>query len=339
MTAGLTAPMPRNQPESQPLPVVLLTGFLGSGKTSLLRRVLADPAAADTAVLINEFGEVGLDHLMVEATRPGDVVQLPSGCMCCAVKQDLALALHRLLTSRADGSLPPFRRVVIETSGLAEPAPILYTLAADAYLEHMLRCDRVVTVVDAVFGEATIERFAEATAQAVCADVLLVSKTDLQPASGALLRRLQVLNPWAEVIDGAAIASPAATLFAGFTAPHTTGARRQLRWAAAAHSNGIAAYSLVLRRKLTRLEFAVALGGLARERGEDLLRVKGLLEFADRPGRPAAVHAVQHTLYPPHWLDEWPDADQTQRLVFIVREIALEDISHRFHAGDPQLVE
>ncbi len=339
MIAGLTAPMLRNQPASQPLPVVLLTGFLGSGKTSLLRRVLADPAAADTAVLINEFGEVGLDHLMVEATRPGDVVQLPSGCMCCAVKQDLALALHRLLTSRADGSLPPFRRVVIETSGLAEPAPILYTLAADAYLEHMLRCNRVVTVVDAVFGEATIERFAEATAQAVCADVLLVSKTDLQPASDALLRRLQALNPWAGVIDGAAIASPAATLFADLTAPQTTGPRRQRRWAAAAHSNGIAAYSLVLRRKLTRLEFAVGLGGLARERGEDLLRVKGLLEFADRPGRPAAVHAVQHTLYPPQWLDEWPDADQTQRLVFIVRGIAGEEISHRFRAGDPQLVE
>ena len=118
--------------ETTPLPVALLTGFLGSGKTSFLRRVLADPEASwDTAVLINEFGEVGLDHLMVEATRPGDVVQLPSGCMCCAVKQDLALALHRLLTSRANGTLPPFRRVAIETSGLAEPAPILYTLAAE----------------------------------------------------------------------------------------------------------------------------------------------------------------------------------------------------------------
>ena len=175
-----------------------------AAKTSFLRRVLADPEASDTAVLINEFGEVGLDHLMVEATRPGDVVQLPSGCMCCAVKQDLALALHRLLRSRADGTLPPFRRVAIETSGLAEPAPILYTLAAEAYLEHMLRCDRVVTVVDAVLGEATIERFAEATAQAVCADLLLISKTDLQPASAELLQQLQSLNPWAEIAESAA---------------------------------------------------------------------------------------------------------------------------------------
>jgi G3E family GTPase len=319
--------------EAQPLPVALLTGFLGSGKTSFLRRVLADPEASDTAVLINEFGEIGLDHLMVEATRPGDVVQLPSGCMCCAVKQDLALALHRLLRSRADGTLPQFRRVVIETSGLAEPAPILYTLAAEAYLEHMLRCDRVVAVVDALLGEATIARFAEATAQAACADLLLISKTDIQRASAELLQQLESLNPWAEIADGPTLPSPAAVLF-----PATTVQRKQRRWAAAAHSNGISAYSLVLHRKLTRLEFAVALGGLARERGEDLLRVKGFVEFADKPGRPAELHAVQHTLYPPRWLDGWPDPDHSQRLVFIVRGIAPEEIKLRFHAADPEIM-
>jgi G3E family GTPase len=310
--------------------VALLTGFLGSGKTSFLRRVLADPEAADTAILINEFGEMGLDHLMVEATRPGDVVQLPSGCMCCAVKQDLALALHRLLTRRADGSLPPFRRVAIETSGLAEPAPILYTLAADAYLEHMLRCDRVVTVVDAVLGEATLARFSEATAQAVCADLLLISKTDLQPASAELLQALKSLNPWAEIAEGASLSSPPAALFA---TPSMR--RRQRPWSAAAHTHGITAFALVLRSKMTRLEFAMALGGLARERGEDLLRVKGLIEFADEPGRPAELHAVQHTLYPPRWLDAWPDSDHTQRLVFIVRDIAPEEITRRFASGDP----
>jgi len=325
-------PSPAASSTAQPLPVALLTGFLGSGKTSFLRRVLADPAASDTAVLINEFGEIGLDHLIVEATRPGDVVQLESGCMCCAVKQDLALALHRLLTSRADGTLPPFRRVAIETSGLAEPAPILYTLAADAYLEHMLRCDYVVTVVDGVLGEATIDRFAEATAQAVCADLLLISKTDIQPASAELRQRLQSLNPWAEIAEGTAIESPAAALFAAASTP-----RRQRRWAAAEHTNGITTHALILRRRMTRLEFAVALGGLARERGEDLLRVKGLVEFADQPGRPAELHAVQHTLYPPRWLDAWPDADHSQRLVFIVRDIAPEEIERRFHAGEPEI--
>jgi len=325
-------PAPPASEKVQPLPVALLTGFLGSGKTSFLRRVLADAEASDTAVLINEFGEIGLDHLIVEATRPGDVIQLPTGCMCCAVKQDLALALHRLLTSRADGTLPPFRRVAIETSGLAEPAPILYTLAADAYLEHMLRCDRVVTVVDAVLGEATIERFAEATAQAVCADLLLISKTDLQPVSPELRQRLQSLNPWAEIAEGGTLASAAAALFAPAATP-----RRQRRWAAAAHTNGITTHALVLHRQMTRLEFAIALGGLARERGEDLLRVKGLVEFADQPGRPAELHAVQHTLYPPRWLDAWPDADHSQRLVFIVRDISPEEITRRFQAGDPEI--
>jgi G3E family GTPase len=319
---------------SDPLPTVVLTGFLGSGKTSFLRRVLADPAASDTAVLINEFGEVGLDHLMVEATRPGDVVQLPSGCMCCAVKQDLALALHRLLTNRADGTLPPFRRVAIETSGLAEPAPILYTLAADAYLEHMLRCHRVVTVVDATLGVTTIERFPEATAQAVCADLLLISKTDLQPDTAALRQQLEALNPAAEVADGATVESPVAALFGGAE----TRRRVQRLWAAAAHSNGIVAYAMTLRRKLTRLEFAVALGGLARKRGEDLLRVKGLVEFADRPGAVAELHAVQHTMYPPRWLDGWPDADSTQRLVFIVRDISPDEIREHFSAADPEII-
>ena len=321
--------------ETEPLPVALLTGFLGSGKTSFLRRVLGDPEASDTAVLINEFGEVGLDHLMVEATRPGDVVQLPSGCMCCAVKQDLALALHRLLTSRADGTLPLFRRVVIETSGLAEPAPILYTLAADAYLEHLLRCHRVVTVVDAVIGEATIARFAEATAQAACADLLLISKTDLQPAVTGLRRQLQALNPWAEIAEGVTVASPASTLFRGSGAPR----RVQRRWAAAEHSSGIVSYVLTLHRPLTRLEFAMALGGLARERGEDLLRVKGFVVFADRPDQVAEIHAVQHTLYPPRWLDAWPDEDHGQRLVFIVRDIASEEIRRRFHGGDPEITQ
>jgi G3E family GTPase len=326
-------PMRAAPADAEPLPVALLTGFLGSGKTSFLRRVLADNAAADTAVLINEFGEVGLDHLMVEATRPGDVVVLPSGCMCCAVKQDLALALHRLLTSRANGTLPPFRRVAIETSGLAEPAPILYTLAADAYLEHMLRCERVVTVVDAVFGEATIARFAEATAQAVCADLLVISKTDLQPASAALRAQLRALNPWAEIAEGATFESPAAALFAaGATRP------RQRAWSAAAHSNGITGHTLLLHRTLTRLQFAMALGGLARQRGEDLLRVKGIVEFADRPGEPAELHAVQHTLYPPRWLDAWPEADHRQVLVFIVRGIAPDEIMRCFSAGDPEIV-
>ena len=319
-----------------PLPIAVLTGFLGSGKTTFLRRVLASPAMGDTAVVINEFGEVGLDHLLVAAS-PDDVVQLPNGCLCCAVRQDLVRTLHGLLTRRAEAALPPFRRVAVETSGLAEPAPILYTLAADPYLERALRFDTVLTVVDALAGSSTLERYAEATAQAVVADRLLISKTDLAPAPEALLAGLAALNPSAEIVLAAGLVEPASALF------RETGSepRRPVRrlWSAAVHSHGISTVAIELRQAMTRLDFARALGGLARERGEDLLRVKGIVGFADVPSRPAAIHAVQHTLYPPEWFSEWPDADHRSRLVFITRDIAPDEILTRFAAGAPRVLD
>ncbi len=293
---------------------------------------------ADTAVVINEFGEVGLDHLLLEAS-PDDVVQLPSGCLCCTVRQDLVRTLHGLLARRAAAALPPFRRMVVETSGLAEPAPILYTLAADPMLERALRLDTVLAVIDAVSGAPTLERFAEATAQAVVADRLLISKTDLQTLPASLAAQLAALNPAAEIIIAADLSDPASALFRG-TGPAVSPlkSRRPPRpWSAvAAHSHGITTVAIALRRPMTRLDFAKALGGLARDRGEDLLRVKGLIAFADRPDRPAAVHAVQHTLYPPDWLDAWPDADRTTRLVFITRDIGVGEILARFAAGAPE---
>jgi G3E family GTPase len=317
------------------LPISVLTGFLGSGKTSFLRRVLASPAMGDTAVVINEFGEIGLDHLLVAAS-PDDVVQLPNGCLCCAVRQDLVRTLHGLLGRRAAAALPPFRRVVVETSGLAEPAPILYTLAADRYLEQALRFDSVLTLVDALAGSATLDRYAEATAQAVVADRLLISKTDLAPASESLLAELAALNPSAEILLATELADPAGALFREADA----GPRRPVRrlWSAGAHSHGISTVAIELRRAMTRLDFAKALGGLARERGEDLLRVKGIVGFADVPSRPAAIHAVQHTLYPPEWFMDWPDADRRSRLVFITRDISSGEILSRFAAGAPEVL-
>ncbi len=316
------------------MPIAIVTGFLGSGKTTFLRRLLAAPAMADTAVIINEFGEVGLDHLLVAAS-PDEVIQLPSGCLCCTVRQDLVRSLYRLLAGRGEGDLPPFRRIVVETSGLAEPAPILYTLAADARLEHELRLQTVLTLVDAVAGLATLDRHAEATAQAVVADRLLLTKTDLAPPPPALSGRLEAINPTAEIGDAACTGDPGAVLFA--SAPSATARQPQRRfWSAATHTHGIATFALALRRPMTRLDFAKALGGLARDRGEDLLRVKGLVEFADRPGRPAAIHAVQHTLYPPEWFGAWPDADRTSRLVFIVRDIAADELLARFAQGEPE---
>jgi G3E family GTPase len=317
------------------LPISVLTGFLGSGKTTFLRRVLADPAMGDTAVVINEFGEIGLDHLLVAAS-PDDVVQLPNGCLCCAVRQDLVRTLYGLLARRASAELAPFRRVVVETSGLAEPAPILYTLAADPCLERTLCFDTVLTVVDAVAGAATLERYAEATAQAVVADRLLISKTDLAPAPEALLAGLAALNPSAEIVRASELAGPAAALFREAVAEPRRPVRRL--WSAGAHSHGISTVAIELREEMTRLDFAKALGGLARERGEDLLRVKGIVGFADVPSRPAAIHAVQHTLYPPEWFADWPDADRRSRLVFITRDISSDEILSRFATGAPAML-
>jgi G3E family GTPase len=318
---------------SQPLPISVLTGFLGSGKTTFLSRALASPGMADTAVVINEFGAVGLDHLLVEAADQ-EVLTLPNGCVCCAVRQDLADTLYRLLRRRADGTITPFSRIVLETSGLAEPSPILYTLSADAFLEASLRVDTVVTTVDMIAGLSTMDRFPEATAQVAGADRLLLTKTDLVVLAPALLTRLEALNPAAQTVDAQG-ADPAGVLFGADHAAILP--RRQRFFATAVHAHGIAAFVIVLRQPMTRLQFAIALGGLAREHGEDLLRVKGIVGFADRPGGPAAVHAVQHTMYPPRWLDAWPDDDHTSRLVFIVRDIAPDLILGHFAAGDPDL--
>ncbi|MEJ0015927.1 MAG: GTP-binding protein [Acetobacteraceae bacterium] len=317
----------------QPLPISVLTGFLGSGKTTLLSRMLTSAQLADTAVIINEFGAVGLDHLLLE-TADQEIVALPNGCVCCAVRQDLADTLYRLLRRRASGDLPPFRRLVLETSGLAEPSPILYTLSADAFLEQALRVHAVVATIDVVTGAATLDRFPEATAQAACADRLLLTKTDLAAPPPLLLQRLADLNPTAGIEDAAKV-SPDTILFDG----GRTTALRPRFVATAVHAHGIRAVVLVLRRPMSRLDFAMALGGLAREHGEDLLRVKGIVAFADRSEGPAAIHAVQHTLYPPRWFDAWPDADRRSRLVFIVRDIATEMLLDRFAAGDPVLAE
>src|SRR5215472_6225099 len=175
------------------LPISVLTGFLGSGKTTFLKRAVGSAMFSDTAVLINEIGEISLDHYLVE-TIDGPVLELPGGCLCCAVREDVAQSLRTLLARRDRGEGPPFRRVVIETTGLADPAPVLFTLGADPVLDEKLRLDRVVTMVDAVSGADTLDRFAEAARQVAVADRLLVTKTDLAPCERGLLARIEALN-------------------------------------------------------------------------------------------------------------------------------------------------
>lgn len=317
------------------LPVTLLTGFLGSGKTTLLRRALSARSFSDTAVIINEIGTIPIDHYLVDFVE-GSVLELPGGCLCCMVREDLARSLRDLIERRDAGDIRRFHRIAIETSGLADPAPILFTLGADPMLDQRLRLGRVVTLVDAVEGAQTLDRFAEAARQAAVADALVVSKTDLTPFSAGLADRLDALNPGAERILGAAASDPAAVLFAG---TRQGDARRSpAEESTHRHSHGIAALAVALEGDVSRLDFARALGGLARDRGNDLLRVKGIVEFADRPGRPAIVQAAQHAMFTPEWLDGWPDSDRRSRLVFIVHDIMPEEILERFAFASPRLV-
>jgi G3E family GTPase len=318
------------------VPVTVLTGFLGSGKTTLLRRALTAPAFADTAVVINEIGEIAIDHYLVDFVE-GGVFELPGGCLCCAVREDLAQTLRSLILKRDAGEIRQFRRIVIETSGLADPAPVLFTLGADPMLDQRLVLRRVVTVVDAIAGATTLERFVEAARQAAVADALVISKTDLAPFGEALAARLVALNPGAERILGAAAADPAAVMFAGSRQRGTIMAPPTV-----AHSHGIAAFTIVLDGAVSRLAFARALGGLAQTRGNDLLRVKGIVCFADGSGRPAVVQAAQHAMFAPEWLDDWPDRDHRSRLVFVVHDTVSGELQHeildRFAFAAPQII-
>jgi G3E family GTPase len=342
-------------PAHATLPTTVLTGFLGSGKTTLLRRALADPRFTDTAVIVNEVGAVAIDHYLVDFVE-GGVLELPGGCLCCAVREDVARTLRDLIDRRDAGSVRPFRRIVIETSGLADPAPILYTLGADPMLDARLSLGRVVTVVDAQNGGETLARFAEAARQAAMADALVISKTDLAPVGDALTAALAALNSGAERIKGRDIDHPGSVLFSPHPNPPPLAGEgaRLTRWRSgspslasggglgwgseAVHSHGIDSFTLILSGKLNRLDFAKALGTLAAACGSDLLRVKGLVAFADRGDQPALVQAAQHTMFAPEWLDAWPDSDHRSRLVFVVHDIPRETVLASFAFAAPTVI-
>jgi G3E family GTPase len=331
------------------LPTTVLTGFLGSGKTSLLRRALSDPRFTDTAVIVNEVGAVAIDHYLVDFVE-GAVLELPGGCLCCAVREDVARTLRDLIDRRDAGEVRPFRRVVIETSGLADPAPILYTLGADPMLDARLSLGRVVTVVDAENGATTLARFAEAVRQAAMADALVISKTDLAPVSDELHVALGGLNPNAERIIGQDVDNPGSILFRhpgegrgpGFSRSSGGGLDSGLRRndeaeITAIHTHGIDSFTMILD-PVTRLDFAKALGTLAAACGSDLLRVKGIVAFSDRNNQPALVQAAQHTMFAPEWLDDWPDADHRSRLVFVVHDIPREQVVAPFAFASPAII-
>jgi G3E family GTPase len=309
-------------------PVTLLTGFLGSGKTTLLRRLLADPALHDTAVIINEFGEVALDHLLVERLD-GETVLLGSGCLCCTVRGELAATMRELHSRRERGSVPMFRRLVIESTGLADPFPVLSTLRADPVLRHHFRAAGVVTTVDAVNGLAQLDRYVESMRQAAIADVIALTKTDIAGDDAVLpLRaRLGALNPLAPVFRVADGPLPVnALLVAGRSPFKAVGEPDGTVAHAKAH-----AFSIVADEPIDWSSFGVWLTMLLNRHGARILRIKGLLALRGE-ARPVAVHGVQSLVHAPTHLEAWPDGDRRSRLVFIVEDLDPEAIRRSFAA-------
>jgi G3E family GTPase len=316
-------------------PVNVLTGFLGSGKTTLLQRMLRSPALSRTAVLINEFGEVGLDHLLVQQVDEA-VVLLESGCICCTIRGDLTQALRDLLSRRERGEIPYFDRVVIETTGLADPGPILYTLLSESVVQHHFRLGNVITTVDAVNAELHLSRNPEGIKQVAAADRLLITKTDLaHPEQSAAVREtLARLNPSAEVwyaidqaleVDELLEVRPATRAGESgqrywFKAAGERSASPGYLDALRRHGEDVASLSLILDQPLDWTAFGIWLSMLLNRHGNDVLRVKGILAVQGMD-TPVFINGVQHIVHPPQHLERWPTDDHRSRMVFITRGI------------------
>lgn len=327
-------------------PVNVLTGFLGAGKTTLLGRLLQSPQFANCAVLINEFGEVGLDHHLIERVE-GDVVLMKSGCICCTVRGDISKAIRDLLARRDAGTVTPFQRLIIETTGLADPVPVLATILHDPVLQHQVRTGHVLTVVDAVHGLDQLAVEPECRRQAAIADRLVLSKTDMPQGalrSEELKQVLHELNPGALLVDlHAAPFDPDALLGNDVFSPQAKSAEA-LRWLNAAqnrryfpvHSGAVAVHrditSFVVRLPdaVNWSAFCLWLSLLVHRHGDAILRIKGVLKVAGAPA-PVAVHAVQRLIHPPHHLEriiEWEESV----LVFIVKGLDAEQVRTSLHA-------
>jgi G3E family GTPase len=316
------------------IPVSVITGFLGSGKTTLLGRLLRDPSMGRTAVIINEFGSIALDHDLIE-TSDESFVRLSNGCLCCNIRSDLTVTLTDLAARRAAGTVPRFERVLIETSGLADPAPILHAVMTDPDLCDVYALDRVVTTVDAVAGLATLDTHEQSRRQAAVADTIVITKTDVpESQSAALTARLSKINPGAAVMEVISGAITPTALFGA--ALHNVGSREadMRAWLADEthdatdlnkghhrHEEDITSFSITRDAPVHAVTLALFLAALAENCGPDLLRMKGIVRISEEPERPAVIHGMQHVYHAPVWLEQWPSEDRRTRMVFIGRHI------------------
>lgn len=328
------------------LPVCIITGFLGSGKTTFLNKVLTDPALMRSLVVINEFGEMGLDHLLVTSPVENMLV-LENGCLCCSSRGDLVGTLTDAHAQWQAGVVPPFDRVIVETSGLADPVAIMRTVVCDEKLSSHFLLDRVITLVDSINGEEQLDHFSESTKQAIVADYLILSKTDLAESAAVDLLRdhLHALNAGAEIIEAVRGETDMHRLFGtsagghrsqnvdrwlgGMVAPRDGGTLPGAYKTAVDHTSDVSTFSLYHDQPVRWPGLHLWLEMLARFKGIDLLRIKGLLNVE---GRPVVIHAVQTIVHEPIVLDVWPDADRRSRLVFIVRNISQMEIEKTLDA-------
>jgi G3E family GTPase len=316
------------------IPVNLVTGFLGSGKTTLLQRLLPSQELAGAAVLVNELGEVGLDHHLLRRVEE-DIVLLKSGCLCCTIRGDLRDSVRDLYDRRECGTVPPFDRLIIETTGLADPAPIVATFTADPVLCHHFRLGNIITVVDARNGRSSLAAFEECRKQAAVADRIVISKTDITPEDEIELLRAELLhiNRTAVQFDSASEPLSPSVLMANDICDPAAKAGEVRAWladenmlgndddrdhAVNRHGADIVAFCVSLDTPLDWTAFALWLTMLLNRHGQDILRVKGMLHIQG-VGTPVIVHGVQHTIHPPTHLDAWPDGVARTSLIFIAK--------------------
>lgn len=357
-----------------PIPVAILTGFLGAGKTTLLNFLLKDPFLSDAAVIINEFGDVGIDHLLVERADE-NVIELASGCLCCTIRGDLIDTIHDLLARRGRGEIKPFNRIVIETTGLADPAPVLHAVMSEPGLLKACRLEGVITVVDAFNGMATLDAHPEAVKQVAVADRIVLTKVDLlvgrqgEETLFAIIGRLRKLNPAARLLTTHRGEATAERLFTmGLFDPKTKTADVQGWLAAEAYQTGekrarrhhrhhhghdhghdhdhhdvsrhdehIRSFSFSEANAISPQGLELFMELLKSYHGANMLRMKGIVKVSDDPARPVVLHGVQHVFHPPVRLPAWPDGDERTRLVFIVKDIEKPMIEGLFRAFTDQL--